>query len=143
MKNPIVKEWMERGKRDLEVAKLVFIRNDYFDIVLFHLQQAFEKYLKGFLIQQGWKLKKIHDLEFLITEAMQFDKRFQKYLDFSRKLTAFYFETRYPPGPPTSYSKEEVEEMLKTAEEFINLIEKELNENGTNEDNNKSLLIYM
>jgi len=57
---------------------------------------------------------------------MKFDKTFQRYLDFSRKLTAFYLEERYPPGPVTSYSKEEVEEMLKTAEEFINNIEKKI-----------------
>jgi len=126
MKKPIVKEWIKRGKRDLEVAKVLLTKKAYYEVILFHLQQAIEKYLKGYLIQKGWKLKKIHDLEFLITEAINFHNEFQNYLDFSRKLTAIYFEERYPPGPVTSYSKEEVEEILKISKEIINKIEKEI-----------------
>ncbi|ATZ61018.2 MAG: HEPN domain-containing protein [Methanosarcinales archaeon Met12] len=120
MKEQVVKEWIERGKHDLEVAKILLAEEGYFDVVLFHLHQAVEKYLKGFLIHKGWELKKIHDLELLVTEAMSFDDVFQKYLDFGRKLTAFYYEGRYPPGPITPYSKEEVEKMIETAEEIIN-----------------------
>ena len=44
--------------------------------------------IKGYLICNGWKLKKIHDIETLITEAAKFDAEFQEYLDFSRELTA-------------------------------------------------------
>lgn len=43
---------------------------------------------------------------------MHFDTEFQKYLDFGRKITAYY-EERYPPGPVTSYSKEEIERRWK------------------------------
>lgn len=75
--------------------------------------------MKGFLIYHGWKLKKIHDIEILITEAMNFDDYFQPYLDYGRKLTAFYFEERYPPGPVSSFSEEEVKNMLEVAEEII------------------------
>lgn len=120
MKKEVVKEWIERGKHDLEVAKILLAEGEYFDVVLFHVHQAVEKYLKGFLIDNGWDLKKIHDLELLVTEAMNFDAIFQKYLDLGRKLTAFYFEERYPPGPITSCSKEEIKEILVEAEEIIN-----------------------
>lgn len=120
MKEQIVKEWIERGKHDLEVAKILLAEEEYSDVVLFHIHQAVEKYLKGFLIYKGWGLKKIHDIELLITEAMSFDDKFQKYLDLGRELTAFYYEERYPPGPITSYSKEEIEETLGVAEEIIN-----------------------
>ncbi|ODS34972.1 MAG: hypothetical protein A7316_10915 [Candidatus Altiarchaeales archaeon WOR_SM1_86-2] len=54
---------------------------------------------------------------------MNFDGKFQEHLDFGRKLTAFYYEERYPPGPISSFSKEEMEEMLETAEEIINSLE--------------------
>lgn len=119
MKEQVVKEWIERGKNDLEVAKILLAEGEYPDMVLFHIHQAVEKYLKGFLIYNGWELKKIHDIELLITEAMSFDNKFQKYLDLGRELTAFYYEERYPPGPITSHSKEEVEEILGEAEEII------------------------
>lgn len=119
MKKQLVDEWLERGKRDLETVKILLAKVDYFDIILFHIHQAVEKYLKGYLIYNGWTLKKIHDLELLITEAIKFDTIFQKYLDFGRKLTAFYFEERYPPGPKSSYSEDEVKDLLKKAEEII------------------------
>jgi HEPN domain-containing protein len=119
MKERVVKEWFERGKHDLEVANILLAEDEYSDVVLFHIHQAVEKYLKGFLIYKGWGLKKIHDIELLITEAMSFDDEFQKYLDLGRELTAFYYEERYPPGPITSYSKEEIEEILEVAEGII------------------------
>ena len=119
MKEQVVKEWIERGIHDLEVANILLAEEEYSDVVLFHIHQAVEKYLKGFLIYKGWGLKKIHDIELLITEAMSFDDEFQKYLDLGRELTAFYYEERYPPGPITSYSKEEIEEILEEAEEII------------------------
>jgi len=120
MKEQVLKEWFERGKHDIEVAKILLAEEEYFDVVLFHIHQAVEKYLKGFLIFKGWELKKIHDLEVLITEVISFDIEFQRYLDFGRKLTDFYYEERYPPGPVTSYTKKEVREMLEIAEEIIN-----------------------
>nr|MDO8089985.1 hypothetical protein [Candidatus Sigynarchaeota archaeon] len=55
-----------------------------------------------YLIHKGWVLKKVHDLEPLITEATGFDASFKKYLDLGRKSTAFYYEQRYPPCPITS-----------------------------------------
>ena len=122
MKNQLVEEWLERGKRDLETAKILFSSSDYFDIILFHIHQAVEKYIKGFLISRGWMLQKIHDLEILITEVIKFDDSFKEYLDFGRKLTGFYFEERYPPGPVSTYSKEEITNILNMAEGVIGKI---------------------
>ena len=34
----------------------------------FHLQQALEKYLNGFLLSRGWKLERIHELVKLLEE---------------------------------------------------------------------------
>lgn len=59
MKEQVVKEWIERGKHDLEVAKILLTEEEYSDIVLFHIHQAVEKHLKGFLIYNGWELKNV------------------------------------------------------------------------------------
>ena len=75
----------------------------------------------------GWKLKKVHDIELLLTEAVCFDDEFQKYLDIGRKLTAFYYEERYPSGPITSYPKKEMEEILFIAKEIINKLKEKMN----------------
>lgn len=37
MKNHLVKEWLDRGKQDLEVAKIIFSKKNYFGVVLFHI----------------------------------------------------------------------------------------------------------
>ena len=121
MKKRVVREWFERGRKDLEVAKIL-VKEEYLDIALFHIHQAVEKYLKGFLISKGWKLKRVHDLEMLITEAVSYGAGLQSYLDFGRKLTAFYYEERYPPGPVSPHPKEELEEMLETAVKIITRI---------------------
>jgi len=115
----IAEEWFERGRHEIETAKLLFEKEGYPEVILFHIHQAMEKYLKGFLIQNGWKLKKIHDLETLLTEAMDFDKEMEKYLDLGRRLTLFYYEERYPPGAPLSISRGDVEYILESVEEFI------------------------
>jgi len=117
-------DWKGRG--DFKAAKILFKKVENFDVVLFHLQQAVEKYIKGFLVYNGWKLKRIHDLEVLIQDAIVFDQLFREYLDFGRKLTSFYFEGRYPPGPTCSYSKKEVKILLHKSEEFIKMIETHL-----------------
>jgi HEPN domain-containing protein len=62
MKDKIVKEWFERGKHDYETAKILFIKDVYYDVIMFLLEQAVEKYIKGYLIFNGWELKKIHDI---------------------------------------------------------------------------------
>ena len=125
MKDKIVKEWFERGKRDFESAKLIYTQKGYLDEVIFLVHQAIEKYLKGYLIFHGWKLKRIHDIETLLVEASGYNKTFMKFLDLGRKLTVFYYENRYPPGFPPEISEGEVEEILREAEKVIGLIKKE------------------
>lgn len=85
-------------------------------------QQAAEKYLKGYLLSRGWKLQKTHDLELLVSEAITHNKAFEQFLDFARKATAYYFEHRYPPGPPADYPKEEIADMLDQAEKLVAII---------------------
>ena len=83
------------------------------------MQQAAEKYLKGYLITRGWKLQKTHDLEVLVSEAITHDKYFEQFLDFARMVSAYYLEDRYPPGPPVGYPREEVADMMEQTEKLI------------------------
>lgn len=60
------------------------------------LQEAVERYLKGFLIGKGWRLMKIHDLKRLVEEAIKFDSRFGPFQKFAVELTADFFAQHYP-----------------------------------------------
>ena len=125
-KKNIAMEWFDRGKHDVKAAKILFEEGEYTDSLSSLIQQAVEKYLKGFLIFKGWNLRKIHDIEELITEALRYDPSLGKYLDFARNLTAYYMEDRYPPGPVTDYSEEEMKQSIDKAEELIKKILKEM-----------------
>ena len=125
MKNKLVQEWFERGKRDFESAKLLYTQKGYYEEVTFLTHQAIEKYLKGYLIYHGWKLKKIHDIETLISISGKYNTSFLEFLDFARELTSFYYEDRYPPGPISEVSEEEAKEILEKAEIIIELIKKD------------------
>lgn len=45
------KEWFEISNKDLNGAKILYEYGADYGLVLFHLQQAVEKYLKGYLKQ--------------------------------------------------------------------------------------------
>ena len=75
-----VKEWVLRAERDFEEAKFLFDHDRPPEDVAFFLYSAVEKYLKGFLINNGWELEKIHDLVKLVKDAAKFDKSFEKFI---------------------------------------------------------------
>lgn len=119
MLKAIRQEWFLRGEHDFQSANLLIQQNGYADTIAVLIQQAVEKYTKGFLLGRGWKLRKIHDLELLVEEAAKYDKSFVPFLDLARRLSAFYIEDRYPPGPPHDYSREEISTIFAQASDLI------------------------
>jgi HEPN domain-containing protein len=118
----LAQEWLSRGSNDLETARLAFQAGAPTGTIGVLLQQAVEKCLKGYLIFRGWRLKKTHDLAELVDTAREFDNTFSNYLDLSRRLTAYYVEDRYPPGPPAEYPREEIAEVMEQTNNLINRI---------------------
>ncbi|MCK4386237.1 MAG: HEPN domain-containing protein [candidate division Zixibacteria bacterium] len=113
-----VQEWFTKGDHDIESAQSLFERHGYTDIIAFLIQQAIEKYLKGYLIYHGWELKKIHDLQELVNEATKLDKSFAGFLDPCIRISKYYIDTRYP-GFPTEYPQEEIKKSLNVAKKII------------------------
>ena len=124
VKDKIAKEWFAKGQSDLEDAEFLFNNNRAKESVSFHIQQAAEKYLKGYLIWHGWKLEKIHDLVKLIEDAKKFDKSFRRFVPSMRKITNFYFESRYPVGYEVEYTKNELKQAIKQTKKLIKFIKK-------------------
>ena len=60
----------------------------------FHLQQTVEKYLKGYLLSRGWPLKRVHDLEYLLDEAIKFQPELEEFRSLCQELTGNYFIER-------------------------------------------------
>jgi HEPN domain-containing protein len=87
------------------------------------LQQATEKYLKGYLIYYGWKLKKTHDLTRLVADLANYDRSFEAHLDRLQRISEYYIEERYPPLLAVSPSAEEMEASLHVLEQLVQHIE--------------------
>ncbi len=114
-------DWLEKARKDIRRVQVLLADNDV-EGAGFHLQQAAEKYLKGYLLGKGWLLKRTHDLEVLLNEAMTHDERFQNYLDVCIMVREFYVEERYPfiGSPPPA--RHELEKAVNAVREMIVLI---------------------
>ncbi len=115
-------EWFERGLHDIETAQLLYDQRGYTDTIAYHIQQALEKYLKGYLVLHAKKPPKIHELDTLLNRIAVFDDSFVSFLDLCEKASRYYIEERYPPGPPVEYEYEEIKEDLDRAWELIKKI---------------------
>ena len=80
-------EWFERGLHDLETAQLLFDEQGYTDSIAYHIQQAIEKYLKGYLVFNGKKPPRIHELDTLLNHIGRFDDSFNGFLELCEKAT--------------------------------------------------------
>lgn len=125
-KEKITREWLDKGQKDLEDAEFLLNNNRAVENISFHIHQAIEKYLKGFLIHNGWKLEKIHDLVKLLEEAIKIDKSFARFAVPLRKITNFYFESRYPVGYKIKYTKQELRKSIRQTKDLIASINKKL-----------------
>lgn len=120
------REWFEIANKDLNGAKILYEYGADYGLVLFHLQQAVEKYLKGYLIHKTGMLQGGHSLIKLCKKSCEFDNEFRQYIKDAAFLNGYYIETRYPAEDPLIADKEDVEEGMKFTIEIINFIDKKI-----------------
>ena len=111
-------DWFRIGERDLDRAKRLLDDEDY-PGAAFNLQQAVEKHLKGYLLERGWKLRRVHDIEVLLNEAARIDASFGEFREHGRKMTQYYFEDRYPYIVASELTRDEIEASLAIAERIV------------------------
>ena len=120
-------EWFERGDHDIETAQLLYDEHGYTDVIAYHIQQAIEKYLKGYLVLNGEKPPWIHELDTLLTLASQLQPDlYPPFVELCEKATRYYIEDRYPPGSPAEYEREEIKVDLDLAWQFVRLIRQKI-----------------
>jgi HEPN domain-containing protein len=121
---PLVAEWFDRGREDLETARLILRAGGSRAMAALHIHQAAEKYLKGYLVKNGVAPKKTHDLGYLLQNARAFSAGLRRFEDFCDEVTRYYLQDRYPPGPPASYSLKEIRRALVTLNDLIKVLRK-------------------
>ena len=88
------------------------------------LQEAIERFLKGFLISKGWKLQKIHNLSTLLDHAVTFDEQFKAHADLCENLTVQFWAQHYP-GDDVSEVGLDYEILRNQSEQLVALVERE------------------
>jgi HEPN domain-containing protein len=91
----------------------------------FFLQQAVEKFLKAFLLSQGWQLQRIHDLEALLNRALMYLPTIEQFRAICQRITGFYVLDRYPFLMPTDITADEVDAALQQSRELIEILRQE------------------
>ena len=91
------KAWMVKAWRDLETARRAATgQPPFYDVAVYHCQQAAEKAVKAFLVHHGKPYEKTHDIEVLVDLAGEVDSNFSKFADAADVLTPYATRFRYP-----------------------------------------------
>jgi len=113
----LAKEWLDSGKKHLEVAEILFKNGHYTDIIGLELQQSIERVLKAVLAYNNQSITRIHDLATLlesIKNEIEFDNDIRMQCDIA---TDYYQDNRYPVrGSNFLPSEKEIEKVIETAD---------------------------
>ncbi|HEX7401137.1 MAG TPA: HEPN domain-containing protein [candidate division Zixibacteria bacterium] len=105
-------DWYKKADQDLKAAEILY-QGKCLEIAGFLLQQATEKFLKGYLLYKGWKLKRTHDLIDLLNEVITYDPTFGIFRSTFEHITEYYTEERYPFLDSSQLTGEEIKTSLK------------------------------
>ena len=111
-------DWIRIADKDLKRVENLLSLDDP-DGAGFYLQQTIEKYLKAFLLFKGWQLKRVHDLETLINDALAHDSSLEEFRALCQTVSGFYFLERYPLPLAAGVSDEDVRDALDEARLLI------------------------
>ena len=112
------RDWLRIAAKDLKRAEHLLDIDDP-EGSGFHLQQAVEKYLKGFLLSKGWELKRTHDLEVLLNDTLKYEMSLEQFRSLCQKITGYYVIDRYPMPAAATLRKKEVQASLDEARKLI------------------------
>jgi HEPN domain-containing protein len=96
-KKDLTRGWLEKAKRDFLTAQRELNDEEPFtDIITYHAQQAAEKFLKGYLTWKEIEFPRTHDIEDLVSLAMNEEPDFEEIKTESSVLSPYAVEVRYP-----------------------------------------------
>lgn len=93
----LVKEWLRFARENLLYAR-AGMKEDFapYHTICFLCQGSAEKYLKAYLIWNGWELKKTHNMKNLLAFCIEYDTSFEELKEECTLLNKYITKTRYP-----------------------------------------------
>jgi HEPN domain-containing protein len=116
----LIDDWLAFARENLLYAK-DGMKAEYspYHTICFLCHGSAEKYIKAYLITQGWELKKIHDLDELLDDAAEYDEDFIELFPFAEILDEYITEGRYPGDLPfESIGEDDAKEAIEAAEKI-------------------------
>ena len=114
--SPYYADWFEQARRELDMAE-VALSKEYLDLAAVHVHQAVEKTLKGFIIRNGEKPPRTHNLPALLDLAVAHREELEGERDWLITVSAYY-ETFHYPGTRTA-DKEVLARDVSMAKRFF------------------------
>jgi HEPN domain-containing protein len=125
-------DWFLLASERLSAADVLFAQSGstYSGIEILH--EAIERYLKGFLIAKGWRLRKVHDLTLLNDEAKKFEAQFTAFDELCESLTEQFWAQHYPGGDLSTVGAD-YDVLRQQTGELVALIHASIQNEATNE----------
>lgn len=116
--------WLEKALSDLRSAKKLSKDDDYtLDTAAYHTHQCAEKALKAYLVFNGQRVLRTHDLEKILELCSQYDMSFKRLLSDALDLLPYATYSRYP-DDRFYIDREELLEAIKKAAGIFNFVKK-------------------
>ena len=117
------KELYAVAEMDIKTVDLLHTQPKYpedqmYTIICFHATQAVEKFLKGYIINNGKKIEKTHDLDYLHMIAKEIDASFSKLKVNCVLLNKFAPNLKY--SSRKIITKQNMKEIIKSLEAVCN-----------------------
>ncbi len=119
--SPYPPDWLVFAEKDLVRAERSLRENDP-EIAGFFLQQSVEKFLKAFLLSNGWSLRRIHTLSVLLDDAVLYEPSLEQYRLACQRIALFYMDSRYPSALLTGATESDVRHWQSEIEGLIEQI---------------------
>ncbi len=116
--SPYTRDWFSIAEKDFKRAQQLLKLEDP-EGAAYNLQQAVEKYLKGFLLSKGWQLKRVHDLEVLLNDALKYEASLEEFRELCQKISDYYLLNRYPLPTSVALTTKQVQGSVYQARKFI------------------------
>ena len=93
----LIENWLRFARENILYAR-AGMKEDFapYHSICFLCQGSAEKYLKAYLIWNGWELKKIHNMNNLLAFCTDYDSTFENLREECVLLNKYITETRYP-----------------------------------------------
>ena len=111
-------DWLEVARKDWTRA-LYMLEGEDVEAAGFFLQQSLEKYMKAFLLQHGWRLRELHELDALLDDTAKYKPDLERFRDLCERVSGYYLADRYPPLGSLGLTSGDIEGDLREAGKFI------------------------